>query len=168
MVNVRCLRLIKQKIKNGIDVISNPPYVIKEFHIGERNGPEQWRYDHRKAGDATEGSKKNTMSPLNRCGSPIFHPKNRNCCTIGLLLSASTSTTSKPSTWTTLLLGVKEIDTRTCSSFGTKTKRLWQDVNVRWFQTCSLIICWPVTRKEKIFLQTSRLTISTATIECTT
>ena len=47
--------LLKQteKINDRIDIISNPLYVIKQWKSGERHGPEEWQYHHRKARDAT-------------------------------------------------------------------------------------------------------------------
>ena len=44
-----------EKIENRWEIISNPLYFIKEGHLGERHGPEQWQYDHWKARDATKG-----------------------------------------------------------------------------------------------------------------
>ena len=167
VVNVWCLRLNKQKVKNGIDIISNPPYVIKEVHIGERHGPEQWRYDHRKTGDATEGSKKNTMSPLNKYGSPIIHTKNRNCRTIGLLSTASTSTNSKTVNmdYYCYLEWKRSIPEHVRRSVQRRKDHgkmsIWDDFKLvaRSFADQS---------RQKIFLHSSRWTISTATIGCTT
>ena len=75
----------------------------------ERDEPEQWQYDHWKARDEKK------LQVLEH------RTKNRNCRTDRLLSTASTSTASRPSTWTTLLLRRKEIQIRTCSYCGTKT-----------------------------------------------
>ena len=52
------------KIKNRIDITSNPLYTMKEGHTGERHGPKQWQYEHWKAKDATEGAKKRRYKPI--------------------------------------------------------------------------------------------------------
>ena len=64
-----------------------------------------------------------STSPLHKDASQILHTKNRSCRTDGLSRTASTSITSKPSTWTTLQLGKKEFDIRTCSYCGTETDK---------------------------------------------
>ena len=90
------------------------------------------------------------VSPLNTDGSRILHTKNHSCRTVGLLSTASTSIASRPSTWTTLLLGMKEIDTRTCSSCGTKMEKTMarcQSEMISNLQPDHLL--WLATRKVK-------------------
>ena len=47
-----------EEIKNQSDIMSNPLFITKEGHTGERHGPTQWQYDHWKATDATTAVKK--------------------------------------------------------------------------------------------------------------
>ena len=42
-----------EKIKNRIDIISNPLYVVKQGNSGERHGPEEWQCHYWTARDAT-------------------------------------------------------------------------------------------------------------------
>ena len=48
-----------EKIKNEIDIFSNPLYIIKDGQSGD--GPAQWQNDHWKATDATRGVKKRNL-----------------------------------------------------------------------------------------------------------
>ena len=41
-----------EKIKNRIDLISDPLYAVKQGTRGERHGPEDWLYHHWNAKDA--------------------------------------------------------------------------------------------------------------------
>ena len=43
----------KEKLKNRIDIIPNPLYVIQQGRRGECHGPEEWQYHHWKARGAT-------------------------------------------------------------------------------------------------------------------
>ena len=118
---VLCRRLNKQKkFKDRIGIISNPLFIIIEFQSGECHEPKQWQYDHWKAKDAAVAVRKRNF-PWNTDVSLIHSTKNRNRRTDGLLSAARTRITSQPSTWTMLLLGMKEIDTRTCSYCDFKT-----------------------------------------------
>ena len=118
-------------------------------HTGERRGPKQWQHDHWKAKDAAEGAKKRDYKSIEhrRLTDPAYQESQ---LSHGWTLTASTSTTSKPSTWTTLLLGEKEIGTRTCSYCGFKTERTLERCQ---FEMISNLqpdhLLWPATRKVK-------------------
>ena len=47
-----------EKIKNRIDILAGPLYVVKRCKAGERHGPEEWPYHHWKAASAGRNCRK--------------------------------------------------------------------------------------------------------------
>ena len=85
-----------EKIKNRIEIISNPLLNHKKGQSGERHGPAPWQYDHWKAKDATANvHKRGKNSIVHRLLT--HNTQSLNGHMDGLLSTASTWTTSKPS-----------------------------------------------------------------------
>ena len=85
--------------------------------------------------------RKETIRQLNTDGAQILHTKNRNCRTVGLLSTASTSTTSKPSTWTTLQLWEERDGYQNMLVLRYKDGKDHGKMSIRRFQICSPITC---------------------------
>ena len=117
MEYVFCLRLKKtEKIKNRIDIMSYPQKT-SEKKVSQENVMDQ------KSGVTIIGERKTQLRTYLRenmtqsCTDGLLtrDTKSPNRHMDGLLSIANTWSTSKPSVWTKLLLGMKETDTRTCS-----------------------------------------------------